>query len=160
MSKLTAADILAIFQKVYPEKLPEDDLRFFDFGRAIETHLAGVPAPSEQTKVNEQPHKPEIRDPALGRKLCPDWYDQLPSTSKVAPVTKFNDPRVPIVYDTLADDDDWPPSGLPQEHLEGWISRRIVDRLFDVLPSLDVASPAAEVIAHPLFEDAVLACAT
>lgn len=47
----------------------------------------------------------------------------------LAPTVTFEDPRVQIVYQTIIDDSDWPPKDGPQ-HWDGWISRRIVDRLF------------------------------
>lgn len=46
------------------------------------------------------------------------------------PTPAFDDPRVQAVYGILCDDADWPPKDEPQQHWEGWIARRIVERLF------------------------------
>jgi hypothetical protein len=47
------------------------------------------------------------------------------------PVAEFDDPRVQLVHAILCDDNDYPPTEpLKQQHWEGWVARRIVDRLF------------------------------
>ena len=45
------------------------------------------------------------------------------------PVAKFDDSRVQTVYEVLCDTDDRPPKGSNQ-HWEGWVAQRIVDKLF------------------------------
>lgn len=72
-------------------------------------------------------------DTAEGRRACAravlaKWGTPQPVANQ-APAPSFDDPRVQVVYSTICDDADWPPNGAPQQHWEGWIARRIVERL-------------------------------
>lgn len=64
----------------------------------------------------------------IARAVLAKWGVQPVAPSEPTPA--FDDPRVQAVYGILCDDADWPPKDEPQQHWEGWIARRIVERLF------------------------------
>jgi len=64
----------------------------------------------------------------IARAVLAKWGTPQP-VAPSEPTPAFDDPRVQAVYGILCDDADWPPKDEPQQHWEGWIARRIVERL-------------------------------
>ena len=63
--------------------------------------------------------------------------DSLDKSIEVASgeLPPFEDPRVQVVYELLADPDNCPPN--IDEHWEGYLARRIVQALYDAPPQSD-----------------------
>lgn len=80
---------------------------------------------------------PKAAQRAFARAVLAKWGAPQPVANQ-APAPSFDDPRVQVVYSTICDNADWPPNGAPQQHWEGWIARRIVERL-------DACKPVARV---------------
>lgn len=89
---------------------------------------AEIVALADATRTAEGGANGYILPISFARAVLAKWGAQPVAPRE--PTPEFNDPRVQAVYDILCDDTDLPPKEAPQQHWEGWIARRVVERLF------------------------------